>query len=93
MPTKEAINHWVGFTKSPSPLWLLEKWEPEAMVLWVSIFYAAVPNGTCKQGWGQGSWGRLGRFKPINLTLASVTQMDGLMMRTVYSYLTQLSLS
>lgn len=63
------------------------------MVLWVSIFYAAVPNGTCKQGWGQGSWGRL---RPINLTLASVTQMDGLMMRTVYyvlPYLTQLSLS
>lgn len=49
------------------------------MVLWVSMFYAAVPNGTCKQGWGLSSWGRL---KPINLTLASVTQIDGLMMRT-----------
>lgn len=63
------------------------------MVLWVSIFYAAVPNGTCKQGWGQGSWGRL---RPINLTLASVAQMDGLIIRTVYyvlPYLAQLSLS
>lgn len=49
------------------------------MVLWVSMFYAAVPNGTCKQGWGLSSWGRL---KPINLTLASVTRIDGLMMRT-----------
>lgn len=37
------------------------------MVLWVSMFYAAVPNGTCKQGWGLSSWGRL---KPINLTVS-----------------------
>jgi hypothetical protein len=90
VPTKEATNHWVGFTKSPSPVWPLEKWEHAAAVLWVSIFYAAVPNGTCKQGWGQGNWGR---FKPINLTLASVTHMDGLMMRTCGTLVPYLSLS
>lgn len=61
------------------------------MVLWVSMFYAAVPNGTCKQGWGLSSWGAAQANQPqVDLGHPSgwPDGEDG-----VHPYLTQLSFS
>jgi hypothetical protein len=59
----KATNHWVGFTKPPSPFWPLEKWERSRGPLGINLFMPLCLTGQ-QTGVGPGRLGAVQANQP-----------------------------